>query len=108
MATDRPSITDENETVIEFHDKGPDKFGRRRFSAYWLADNIGPRCDEYGVRGQAFFADPGEFEADCLERGRTVRVVDVQPATEVAYARTSRPVTPAVVDVLLPVPEEAS
>jgi hypothetical protein len=42
-----PAITDENETVVEFRDNGPDELGRRT----WLADDVGPGCNKHGVRG---------------------------------------------------------
>lgn len=33
----------------------PDALGRQRFMAEWPADNIGPRLNESGIRGQCFF-----------------------------------------------------
>lgn len=68
-----PEITDENETVIEFLDNRADDLGRRRFTAYWLTDNIGPGCDQHGVRGQVFYAGPEEFAARVAARDGTVR-----------------------------------
>jgi len=79
-----PEITDDNETVIEFTDAGPDTLGRRQFFAYWLDDNIGPSCDQHGVRGQVFYTNPDEFAARVAAKGRTVRYLtaDVSPVTE--------------------------
>jgi hypothetical protein len=67
----------EGEFVIEFYDSGgPDELSRRRFFAYWLADNAGPACDEHGVRGQVFFTDPAEFARDAHQRGYAVRYLN--------------------------------
>lgn len=62
------------EVVVEFHDEGPDGCGRRSFSASWLADNVGPRCDEDGVRSQEFSTDIDRFVARQVREGRTVRI----------------------------------
>lgn len=107
MDAERPVITDENETVIQCNDKGPDGLGRRQFSAYWLADNTGPSCDQVGVRGQAFFANVDEFVARHRARGRTVRVLDAPPDTKATRQAGTRR-TPAVVDVSLPELAEVS
>lgn len=70
-----PLITDPNETVIEFRDDGPDSLGRRQFFAYWHDHNVGPACNEHGVRGQAFYTDPDEFAERQRARGRSIRTV---------------------------------
>lgn len=56
-----PEITDPHELVIEFLDYGPDDLGRRHFFAYWLDNNVGPACDQVGVRGQVFFTRADQF-----------------------------------------------
>lgn len=70
-----PEITDPNETVIEFTDTGPDSLGRRSFFAYWLDNNVGPACNEHGVRGQAFFTEIDAFLARVARRGRSARIL---------------------------------
>ena len=70
-----PEITDPEETVIEFADAGPDSLGRRHFFAYWLDDNIGPSCDQHGVRGQVFFVDVAAYLVRLERRGRTARIL---------------------------------
>lgn len=72
-AASAPVITERDVLVIEYRDHGPDSQGRRSFVAYWLAEDIGPSCDETGVRGQAFRAVPGEFIAEAMSQGREVR-----------------------------------
>ena len=80
--TTTPVITDENEMVVEFYGDGPDSFNRRNFFAFWLDNNIGYRCNEHGVRGQAFFTDADEFIARNQTRGRTVRVTQRDETAE--------------------------
>lgn len=94
----RPTITDENEMVIEFHDTKSDNLGRRRFTAYWLADNIGPGCDEHGVRGQEFSTDIAAFLARQQRRGRTVRTFTAEVSTRetLMTAPTARPLMATV------------
>ena len=77
--SERPVITDETETVIEIQDQRSDSLGRRRFVAYWLADNVGPACDERGVRGQEFHTNVDQFVARKQQRGRTVRFLAGRP-----------------------------
>lgn len=67
------AITDPSETVIEFSDSAPDSLGRRRFTAYWLAGNVGSACDQSGVRSQVFFTDVEAFTDRQARRGRIVR-----------------------------------
>ncbi|MET9265281.1 hypothetical protein [Amycolatopsis sp. NPDC004079] len=71
-----PDIRDPHEVVLEFLDGGPDDFGRRRFFAFWLDDNVGPSCDQVGVRGQIFFTDPDRFADDRRRSGWIVRCLD--------------------------------
>jgi hypothetical protein len=68
-----PTITDPNEVVIEFLDDAADDFRRRRFLAYWLADNVGPARNERGTRGQIFVTYPDQFIKGHQARGHTVR-----------------------------------
>ena len=52
-----------HETLIRFEDEKPDREGRRTFFAYWIADGVGYRLNEHGVRGQIFVTDPAKFAA---------------------------------------------
>lgn len=54
MATRKVIIT------IESH---PDQLGRQQFFAHWISENIGPKLNETGIRGQAFFAKVDEHIA---------------------------------------------
>jgi hypothetical protein len=68
-------ITDYYEIVVRY-ESGPDKLGRRHFTAFWLDDNIGYACNEHGVRVQCFHADPTEFVTRAKQRGRRIRIED--------------------------------
>ncbi|GAB5004652.1 hypothetical protein MAHJHV63_51430 [Mycobacterium avium subsp. hominissuis] len=84
-ATDRnpgtakvPAIADfrhDGEVLISFQDLGPDEFGRRKFFAFWIDDNVGPHLNEHGVRGQVFFTCPAEFITRQQTLGGTVRII---------------------------------
>lgn len=64
-----------HETLVRYSDDGPDRFGRRTFMAFWLADNIGYHLNESGVRGQVFFTEPERF----AERNYPVREIRSAP-----------------------------
>lgn len=52
-----------------------DSLGRRQFTAYWVADNVGAHCNERGVRGQNFHAEVAEHAARWQACGLRVTVV---------------------------------
>lgn len=57
-----------NEVLIEIFSQ-KDNLGRQSFSASWIADNIGYRCNETGVRGQHFFAIIDEHVKTWMDKG---------------------------------------
>ncbi|AMQ66982.1 hypothetical protein SEA_BIPPER_47 [Mycobacterium phage Bipper] len=71
-----PKVEDfasQSEVLVQYTDDGPDSVGLRSFFAYWLAGNIGPRKDQYGVHGQVFVVPPATFAARQAILGGTVR-----------------------------------
>lgn len=44
-------------TLREFDDAGPDEFGRRSFSLFWVGT-------DGKLRAQCFFAEPGGYRVD--------------------------------------------
>ena len=71
-----PSIQDftVGEALADFHDTGPDRLGRRTFSAHWVVDNVGPRLDERGVRSQMYITHFDAFVDRQLRQGSIVRL----------------------------------
>ncbi|HYQ69051.1 hypothetical protein [Actinophytocola sp.] len=67
-----PTITDPDLILVRFDDEKPDDFGRRQFMAYWLDNNVGPRCDEIGTRGQVFHSEIAKWLDRETRRGKTV------------------------------------
>lgn len=61
-----------------------DNLGRCRFITRWPADNIGPHCDETGLRGQVFFTDLAAHVASWRADGFEVAVSAVSQAIDVA------------------------
>ncbi|MFL6115664.1 MAG: hypothetical protein ACJ786_30600 [Catenulispora sp.] len=67
-----PAMTPRTVT-LEFHDVVPDAAGRRRFFAFWAADDLaGVRR---GVRGQNFTAEPVTFVQRAGANGHTVQTI---------------------------------
>lgn len=44
---------------IEYHDDGPDKDGKRRFTLHWIGYRID--LDAYGPKAQVHHADPSPY-----------------------------------------------
>lgn len=61
------------EVLVTYSDDGPDRYGRRTFFAYWVADNVGYHLNEHGVRAQVFHTNPAGFVARQEHHGHTVR-----------------------------------
>lgn len=68
-------FTSAAEVLIGFRDTRADDLGNRQFLAFWIADDVGPTCNEHGVRGQAYRTNPDHFTDRERSRGRTVRVI---------------------------------
>jgi hypothetical protein len=75
---DLPQPADD-EVILEVTSK-PDNFGRQHFSAFWMADNVGPSCNERGVRGQNFHAVVAEHAVRWEACGLRVTVVEAVTA----------------------------
>lgn len=57
-----------------------DGMGRQRFTMFWPANNIGPHCNETGVRGQCFHAVISEHVDRLRAAGHSVEVFEwLQP-----------------------------
>lgn len=78
MATssERANIQPQNDEVIIEIMSSPDSMGRQMFRAYWRADNIGPTCNQRGVRGQVFHTPVDHFTAREQRRGQRVTILD--------------------------------
>lgn len=63
-----------NETAVEV-ESTRDGEGRVHFTAYWLASNVGPRGDRYGVRAQCFHGKLRDFERRLVAKGGGMRVL---------------------------------
>lgn len=77
--TPTPELTDfhdEREVLVSFSDTTADAFGRRQFTAFWIADNVGPHLNERGVRAQVFHTHPERFADRRTHFGSTVRFLN--------------------------------